>query len=40
MDKMEQIMAIGMEIQSLYQKGDIEKAKALEKQLEEMTQGQ
>ena len=40
MDKMEKIMAIGMEIQSLYQKGEVEKAKALEKQLEEMTQGQ
>lgn len=40
MDRMEQIMAIGMEIQSLYQKGEIEKAKALEKQLEKMTHGQ
>lgn len=40
MVNMEKIMAIGMEIQSLYRKGDIEKAKALEKQLEKMTQRQ
>eukprot|EP00767_Chilomastix_cuspidata_P000133 gnl/Chilomastix_cuspidata/10318.p1 GENE.gnl/Chilomastix_cuspidata/10318~~gnl/Chilomastix_cuspidata/10318.p1 ORF type:complete len:286 (+),score=35.01 gnl/Chilomastix_cuspidata/10318:186-1043(+) len=40
MDRMEEIMSIGMQIQKHYQNGEPEKAKALEKRLEKLTQGQ
>lgn len=39
MEKIEKIMSMGIQLQTYYQNGEIEKAKALEKELEEMTKG-
>lgn len=39
MNNLERIMSMSMQLQTYYQNGEIEKAKALEKELEEMTRG-